>query len=103
MTCWMATSISSSDSPWITSGITSGALTMPEKKVRPKKRLYLTSENAAIVPSTTEPLADSTAILSDSHTPLISSVSSTSFAYHSSEKPPQCEGRREWLNEKTTS
>ncbi len=101
--CWIATSISSSDRPWITSGITSGALTMPEKNVRPVNRRYLTSENAAIVPRTTEPLADSSAILNDSHRPLMISESSASFAYHSSEKPPQCDGRREWLNEKTTS
>ena len=53
----------------ITSGITSGALTMPENSVRPKKRRYLTSANAASVPSTTEAQAVSSAILSDSHRP----------------------------------
>ena len=51
----MVTSMSSSDSPMITSGITSGALTMPEKMVRPMKRRYFTSVKAARIPSTTEP------------------------------------------------
>ena len=37
--------------------ITSGALTMPEKIVRPRKRRYFTSVNAASVPSATEPQA----------------------------------------------
>ena len=51
------TSISSSERPMITSGITSGALTMPENSARPLNRRYLTSAKAASMPSTTEPHA----------------------------------------------
>ena len=63
------TSISSSDRPITTSGITSGALTMPENSVRPVKRLYLTSAKAASVPSTTAPQAVMKAIFRLSHRP----------------------------------
>jgi len=42
----------------ITSGITSGALTMPVKSVRPRKRRYFTSVKPAMVPRKTEPIAE---------------------------------------------
>ena len=51
---WMDTSINSSEMPITTSGITSGALTMPENKVRPLKRRYLTMAKAASTTSSSE-------------------------------------------------
>ena len=87
----------------ITSGITSGALTMPEKSVRPKKRRYFTSANAARVPSTTEAQAVSSAIFSDSHRPADDLAVVGQRRVPLSEKPRQTLGSRESLNEKTTS
>ena len=97
------TSISSSDRPTTTSGITSGAVTMPENSVRPLKRLYFTSAKAASVPSTTEPQAVRKAIFRLSHRPARISPSLSSAAYHFSVKPRQTLGSGESLNEYTTS
>ena len=83
----------------ITSGITSGALTMPENSVRPVKRRYLTSAKAASVPSTTEPQAVKKAIFRISHRPASISRSLASAAYHLSVKPRQTLGTGESLNE----
>ena len=103
MARWIDTSISSSDRPTTTSGITSGALTMPENTVRPVKRLYLTSANAAIVPITTEPQAVRKAICRLSHRPCRISRSFASAAYHLSVKPRHTLGSGESLNEYSTS
>ena len=72
---------------------------MPVNSVRPPKRRYLTSANAASVPSTTDPKAVITAIFRLSTRPLISSVSPASWAYHLSVKPRQTLGMAESLNE----
>jgi hypothetical protein len=87
----------------ITSGITSGALTMPENSVRPLKRRYFTSAMAASVPSTTDEHAVKNAIFSESHRPDSISVSVPSAAYHFSVKPRQTLGTGESLNEYSTS
>ena len=87
----------------MTSGITSGALTMPENKVRPVKRRYRTSAKADSVPSSTAPVAVMKAIFRLSHRPLSISVSRTSPAYHLRVKPAQVLGMGESLNEYTTS
>ena len=97
------TSINSSDRPTTTSGMTSGALTMPENAVRPKNRLYFTSENAASVPSTTAPQAVRKAIFRLSHRLAMISLSLARSRYHLSVKPRQALGTGESLNENTTS
>ena len=83
------TSIKSSESPMITSGITNGELTMPANRVRPGKRLKRVSASAARVPSTTEAQAVQKAILSDRAKPLMISASSASASYQRSDQPPQ--------------
>ena len=55
----IATKSRSSDRPVITSGMTSGANTIPENSVRPRKRPRLTSVTAASVPSTVATVAES--------------------------------------------
>ena len=87
----------------MTSGITSGAATMPANRVRPKKRRYLTSANAASVPSTTDEQAVTNAIFSESQSPASSSRSEASAPYHFSVKPCQTLGTGESLNEYSTS
>ncbi|SVJ76247.1 Uncharacterised protein [Klebsiella pneumoniae] len=54
ISCAMATNNSSSDRPVITSGITSGAVTMPPNSVRPRKRGMRVRTKAARVPRSTE-------------------------------------------------
>ena len=97
------TSISSKDSPTMTSGITSGALTMPVNKVRPVNRWYLTSEKAASVPSSTDEHAVKKAIFIDSKKAEIISSSAASAPYHFRVKPRHEFGTGESLNEYTTS
>lgn len=87
----------------MTSGITSGALTMPENSVRPAKRLYLTSANAARVPRITEKVAVKKAILRLSHRPPSISLSFSRPAYQRVVKPAHWLGTGESLNEYTTS
>ncbi|MNJ76369.1 hypothetical protein D3C77_736370 [compost metagenome] len=53
----MATNSSSSDRPVITSGMTSGAVTMPPNSVRPRKRGMRVSTKAASVPMATAAMA----------------------------------------------
>ena len=83
------TSISSSDRPMMTSGITSGEFTMPANSVRPGKRLKRVRANAAKVPSITEAQAVKNAILRDSTKPLMISASLASASYHRKDQPPQ--------------
>ena len=97
------TSMSRSESPTTTSGITRGALAMPENSVRPVKRLYLTRAKAASVPSTTEPQAVKKATFRLSQRPASSSWSEASCVYQRSVKPRHTLGRGESLNEYTTS
>ena len=78
----MATNSSSSDSPVITSGMTSGAVVMPASSMRPRKRPKRASAMPASVPSTTAAVADMSAIRIDSQAaPRICSLC-TSAAYH---------------------
>ena len=83
----------------MTSGITSGAFTMPLKSMRPVNRRYLTRANAASVPSTSELHAVKKAIFSDSHRPPSISPSLASLTYHLSVKPFHKLGTGESLNE----
>ena len=76
---------------------------MPENAVRPVKRRYFTSANAASVPSTTAPQAVKNAMRRLSHRPLSISRSFGRLAYHFSVKPRHTLGSGESLNENTTS
>ena len=57
ISCAMATNNSSKDRPVITSGITSGAVTMPPNNVRPRKRPIRVNTSAANVPSAVAAIA----------------------------------------------
>src|SRR6218665_1030508 len=92
---------SSSDTPVITSGTTSGALMRAMKAVRPRNFLYLTMANAASMPRSTELVADSSAIFSESLSPSMTSVSLATRSYHLSVKPPHSATIFESLKEKT--
>ena len=72
---------------------------MPANSVRPLKRRYLVSANAANVPSTTDPQAVRNAIFRLSHRPDSSSWSDASATYHFSVKPRQTFGMAESLKE----
>ena len=73
----------------MTSGITSGELTMPMNRVRPVKRLNLVMATAAKLPNKTEAVAVSSAILRESTKPSTICSSRASSSYHLSEKPVQ--------------
>src|ERR1700716_2213602 len=66
MSCSSATNISSSDRPVITSGITIGAVVIPDNKVRPRKGPNRASATPASVPRMTAPVAETSAIRIDS-------------------------------------
>ena len=66
MNCSSETNSSSSDSPVMTSGMTSGAVIMPPNSVRPRNRPNRAIAMPAMVPSTTEKVALSAAMRSDS-------------------------------------
>ncbi len=72
---------------------------MPANSVRPPKRRYLISVNAAIVPSTTEPQAVKKAIFRLIQKPESISRSFASALYHLSVKPRHTLGSGESLNE----
>ena len=90
---------SSKARPITTSGMTSGALTMPAKTVRPRKRVYFTKVNAASVPSTTAPQAVRKAIFRLSHSAASRSSSCSRASYQRSEKPRHTLGTGESLKE----
>src|SRR6218665_3984946 len=92
---------SSSDTPVIPSGTTSGALMCAMKAVRPRNFLYLPMPNAASMPRSTELGADSSAIFSESLSPSMTSVSLATRSYHLSVKPPHSVTIFESLKEKT--
>ncbi|MDR8732422.1 hypothetical protein FEQ05_06792 [Burkholderia pseudomultivorans] len=100
--CSSATNSSSSEIPWITSGITSGALIIPVYSVKPLKRPKRASTKPAHVPITTDAVAVSRPIFSDSHAALSNSSSCHSAAYHFSEKPDHTVTSFDSLNEYTT-
>src|SRR5882724_1324249 len=94
-----ATNNNSSESPVMTSGITSGAYSMPENSVRPLKFAPRDSATAASVPSNVANVADATATWK-----LIQAASSmarslNSSVYQRSDQPPHTVTSREALNE----
>ena len=95
----MLTIINSSERPMMTSGITSGAPSMPVNSMRPPKRPRLTNASDANVPNTTDPLAEKKASRSDSHNALSSSWSDASARYHFSVAWPHWFITCESLNE----
>ncbi len=97
--CSSATNNTSNDRPVITSGITSGAVVMPENKVRPLNLPNRASASPASVPRITAPVALTAAIFRDSHAALRIWSLSNSFPYHSVENPPHTVTRRDLLNE----
>ncbi|CAJ6271202.1 Uncharacterised protein [Burkholderia pseudomallei] len=97
--CSSATNSSNSEMPWITSGITSGALIMPVYSVKPRKRPKRASTKPAHVPMNTDANAVSRPIFSDSHALVSSSSSRQSAAYHFSEKPDHTVTSFDSLNE----
>ncbi|MNT57358.1 hypothetical protein D3C72_1947210 [compost metagenome] len=86
----------------MTSGMTSGAETMPENSVRPLKRRKRTRATAASVPSTSAIEALSAAICRLSHAAPSNCGSLNSSPYHLVEKPDHTVTSRLSLNEKTT-
>ncbi len=99
--CSMLTNSSSAARPWITSGITSGALDSSESRPRPLKRPKRASARPVIVPSTTAKVAAIEAM-----TRLRSAASRicrfcSSAPYQCVEKPPHTVTSRDLLNEYT--
>ena len=97
--CSIATNRSSSDSPVMTSGITSGAVVMPVIRVRPLKRRNRDSANPASVPRITAPVALMAAILSESLAALMICSFWNSSTYHLVENPAHTVTSRDSLNE----
>ncbi len=83
----------------MTSGITSGALIIPENWVKPRKRPNRARTKPAHVPITTEANAVIRPMRSDSHAAAINSSSSASAAYHLSENCVQTVTSFDSLNE----
>ncbi len=101
--CSSVTNSSSSDRPVITSGITSGAVAMPDSSVRPRNGPKRASAMPVSVPSTTAAVAAIAAILRlSSAAPTICLLASRA-PYHLVENPPHTVTSRDSLNEKTTS
>ena len=90
---------SSSERPVITSGITSGALSMPPNSVRPRNRPNRTMAIPARVPSIVAKVAFTTAIRRLSQTAAQTSSLRNSSAYQRSDQPPHTGTSLEWLNE----
>ena len=88
----------------MTSGMTSGAETVPASSVLPRKRRKRTRATAQSVPSTSAIVALIAAIAQrcSQAAPSICG-SANSSPYHLVEKPPQTVTSRLSLNEKTTS
>ncbi len=103
ISCSSVTNSSSSDRPVITSGMTSGAVVMPESSVRPRNGPKRASAMPASVPSTTAAVAAMAAIFR------LSSAASricwfcSSAPYHFVENPPHTVTSRDSLNENTIS
>ena len=89
----------SSEMPVITSGITSGAVTMPVISVRPRKRPSRARASPASVPSAVAIVALTTAISRLSMAASRMSSLSSSDRYQRKEKPPHIVTSRESLNE----
>ena len=103
ISCSSVTNSSSSESPVMTSGMTSGAVARPDSSVRPLNGPKRASAMPASVPSTTASVAESTAILMLSQAaPRICSLRN-SAPYHLVENPPQTVTSLDSLNEYTIS
>ena len=87
--------------PVITSGMTSGAVTKPEKAVRPRKRRKRASAMPAMVPRMVAKVALTSAMRSESRAASMTWSFWNSLTYHWVEKPPQTVARRDLLKEKT--
>src|SRR5690606_26693174 len=95
----IATNSNSSDRPVMTSGMTSGAKTIPENRKRPRKRGYRVSARAAIVPRTVATVAEMTAMRNVTQAASISCWLENNDTYQRVEKPPQTVTSLEALNE----
>src|SRR6266481_8060564 len=97
-----ATNSSSSDSPEITSGITSGEYSMPENNARPPKRAPRASPTAASVPSSVASVADTapTRRLIQAASSMARSLKNS--VYQRSDQPPHTVTSREALKEYIT-
>jgi hypothetical protein len=78
----------SMDRPVITSGMTNGAETSPEKRVRPGNRRNRASAKPAMVPSRVAKVALTAAMRILSNAASIIWVLAKSLTYHSVENPP---------------
>ena len=85
----------------MTSGMTKGALTMPENKVRPLKRPYRTNTKAANVANTTDNMPTVVATFKEVQNPSIRRVSRIRASYQRKEKPVNLASWRVLLNENT--
>ncbi|VDR28724.1 Uncharacterised protein [Raoultella terrigena] len=97
--CPSATKSSSSDSPVITSGITSGAVIINAKPLDPRKRPKRTSTTAAIVPRIAAAVAAQVAIVRLRPTALIIASSWNSSLYQRVDQPAHTVTSFELLNE----
>ena len=88
-----------SDRPVMISGITSGAVTMPESRSRPRRRDTRCSASATIAPSAVAKVALRNAMRRLRSAAESSLSSCRRLAYQRSENPPQSVTRRESLNE----
>src|ERR1700722_2674652 len=104
MSCSSATNISSSERPVITSGITIGAVVMPDSSVRPRKGPKRANATPVSVPRITAPVAETSAIRIDNHAAPTICPFEINSPYHLSVgewAASQTVTKRELLNEKT--
>ena len=87
--------------PVMTSGMTSGAVTKPEKAVRPRKRRKRARAMPAMVPRMVAKVALTKAIRRERRAASMTWSFWNSRTYHCVEKPPQTVARRDLLKEKT--
>ena len=99
--CCRLTNNSNNDKPVMTSGMTSGAVIIPENTVRPRKRPKRHSARPAIAPRTVAKVADVTAMRRLKNAASSTCSLRSNSPYHRVEKPPQTVASRESLNEYT--
>ena len=98
--CCMKTKSNSIETPVMTSGMTSGAETSPENKVRPRNRENRAIAMPAMVPRMVAKVALMTAISSDSIAASRIWLFLKSLPYHCVENPPHTVASRDLLKEK---
>src|SRR5580658_1420956 len=104
MSCSSATNINKRERPVITSGITIGAVVIPDSNVRPRKGPKRASATPVSVPRITAPVAETRAIRIDSHAAPMICPFEINSPYHLSVgewAESQTVTNRELLNEKT--